>query len=266
MEYKNYKWKFANSMIMIIGIVYSIFFILFTILLLVLKEYQTILLVLIVMLIALILTYFLILLIGNLLYHRTKFSITDDGIIQNKRLLKYDNIKEISFRKLGSIYLFQMLPIKDGAFISKKIVLYFYSLEEVIYFILENNFAYCLTNDDEYILVARYINSIIEENGENLAPLFKDTFMAQKKTCPCCQNKTLFIRITNDICPVCFWEDDNDKGILYNPNTISEVNHISLTDAIRNYKEYNACEKEFQDRTRLPFSYEKPDYKNQKEC
>jgi Cysteine-rich CPCC len=58
--------------------------------------------------------------------------------------------------------------------------------------------------------------------------------MSELFECPCCAQKTLEDRFGFDLCPVCFWEDDWDQSE-------HSSNHISLTEAQRNYAAYGAC-------------------------
>jgi hypothetical protein len=102
------------------------------------------------------------------------------------------------------------------------------------------------------------MQNIIENVKEELNPYFINIFDKYKTTCDCCGNKTIFRETINSICPVCFWEQDKD--IIYNPNSISDVNHISLSEAKINYEKYGACEEQFIDHVRKSFSYEKSNF------
>lgn len=74
-------------------------------------------------------------------------------------------------------------------------------------------------------------------------------------TCPCCGYKTLKEEPpgTFDICPVCFWEDDNIQ--LSDPDYEGGANGVSLRKAQRNFIEKGACEE------RLYAFVEKPEGK-----
>lgn len=63
---------------------------------------------------------------------------------------------------------------------------------------------------------------------------------SKKYKCPCCGFCTLEEEPpgTFDICPVCFWEDDNIQ--FENPNRSGGANAMSLNEARRNYLEYGA--------------------------
>ena len=63
--------------------------------------------------------------------------------------------------------------------------------------------------------------------------------------CPCCGCRTLLERGMDDICHVCYWEDDGqddeDADIVRGgPN-----GELSLTQARKNYKEYGAVDRKF---------------------
>lgn len=66
--------------------------------------------------------------------------------------------------------------------------------------------------------------------------------------CPCCKNYT--IEDEHDICEVCFWEKDLVAEL--NPNMSIGANHISLSKARENYREFGACEKRFIHLVRKP--------------
>jgi hypothetical protein len=63
-----------------------------------------------------------------------------------------------------------------------------------------------------------------------------------KFPCPCCGFKTFDESPpgTFDICPVCFWEDDNVQ--FYDPNYKGGANRVSLNEARNNFKNYGAKE------------------------
>jgi hypothetical protein len=78
----------------------------------------------------------------------------------------------------------------------------------------------------------------------------------KKYKCPCCEFKTLdspqgFF----DICPVCYWEDDNIQR--NDPNYKGGANDISLNDARQNYKNIGAMSSEYLIYVRPPLEDEK---------
>lgn len=80
----------------------------------------------------------------------------------------------------------------------------------------------------------------------------------QKIQCPCCKNFTIDIEdeVIADICPVCFWQ--YDWVAQKYPGRIIGPNHISLIDAINNYKHFGACKECFKSCVRLPYPDEIP--------
>ncbi|RUT05051.1 hypothetical protein DSM106972_038720 [Dulcicalothrix desertica PCC 7102] len=61
-----------------------------------------------------------------------------------------------------------------------------------------------------------------------------------KFLCPCCENLTLEEdRIGSfEICPVCFWENDNIQ--FDDPDYEGGANKVSLNQARQNYKKFGA--------------------------
>jgi len=76
-----------------------------------------------------------------------------------------------------------------------------------------------------------------------------------KYRCPCCGYRTLDDEPgCFDICPVCYWEDDNIQRD--NPDYKSGANDISLNEARENYKKIGAISSEFSDSVRLSLDVE----------
>jgi cysteine-rich CPCC protein len=74
--------------------------------------------------------------------------------------------------------------------------------------------------------------------------------------CPCCGCKTLPERGGDDICPVCFWEDDGQDDqdadvVRGGPN-----HALSLTQARANYRSFGACEERLLPHVRKPLPEE----------
>jgi predicted N-formylglutamate amidohydrolase len=70
--------------------------------------------------------------------------------------------------------------------------------------------------------------------------------------CPCCKFKTLHGRGQDEICPVCFWQDDgqdeaNAEDVLGGPNR-----HLSLRQAQINFKLFGAIDERWKPNVRLP--------------
>jgi len=61
-------------------------------------------------------------------------------------------------------------------------------------------------------------------------------------TCSCCGYKTKSTPYfgSYEICPVCFWEDDDSQ--VENPDMAGGANPMSLRDAQKNFKKVGACE------------------------
>ena len=79
--------------------------------------------------------------------------------------------------------------------------------------------------------------------------------LIQKYPCPCCGYFTLDDEPGSfDICPVCYWEDDNIQRD--NPNYKGGANDISLNEARENYKKMGAISKEYCDSVRPPLKEE----------
>jgi len=70
--------------------------------------------------------------------------------------------------------------------------------------------------------------------------------------CVCCGNYTLESEPpgTFDICPVCFWEDDNVQ--FDNPDYTGGANGISLNEARENYAKIGAISEEYIKNVRDP--------------
>lgn len=78
----------------------------------------------------------------------------------------------------------------------------------------------------------------------------------KKYKCPCCGYYTLEDEPGHfDICPVCYWEDDNIQAD--DPDYWGGANYMSLNDARKNYKEFGAISKEFLDLVRPPTEEER---------
>lgn len=78
----------------------------------------------------------------------------------------------------------------------------------------------------------------------------------KKYHCPCCGYRTLHDGSgCFDICPVCYWEDDNVQRD--NPDYKGGANDISLNEARENYKKIGAISSEFTDNVRPPLDDER---------
>ena len=75
---------------------------------------------------------------------------------------------------------------------------------------------------------------------------------SNKYTCPCCGYRTLAEQPpgTFDICPICYWEDDNVQ--FDDPDFSGGANRVSLRQAQGNFLEFGACDKEVLKYVRKP--------------
>ena len=76
--------------------------------------------------------------------------------------------------------------------------------------------------------------------------------------CPCCGNLTFDVAPpgTFEICPVCYWEDDEFQ--YRNPQAAGGANKVSLEVGRRNYRDFGACSEAFVSQVRAPRSEELP--------
>jgi len=74
--------------------------------------------------------------------------------------------------------------------------------------------------------------------------------------CPCCGYLTIGEEPpgTFEICPVCFWEDDNVQ--FEDPNYAGGANSVSLNQARENFRLFGAVSKEFVNQVRKPLPQE----------
>ena len=94
------------------------------------------------------------------------------------------------------------------------------------------------------------VGEVVYERAPTDGYLFEIVTRKEKMTCPCCGNKTFSTRGQYDVCPVCFWEDDPDAYV--DPDETCDCNHVSLTEARRNFKEFGACERDMIPHVRGP--------------
>ncbi len=76
--------------------------------------------------------------------------------------------------------------------------------------------------------------------------------------CPCCGYLTLPEEPpgTFDICPVCFWEDDNVQ--FRDPDHEGGANKVSLSQARASFREHGVSELRFERQVRPPRPDEQP--------
>jgi len=85
---------------------------------------------------------------------------------------------------------------------------------------------------------------------------------AQSYPCPCCGYLTLSESPpgTFEVCPVCFWEDDNLQ--FADPSCREGANQVSLEEAQKNFKQFGAVAEEFTSLARPPQPKEIPSRSN----
>ena len=70
--------------------------------------------------------------------------------------------------------------------------------------------------------------------------------------CPCCRYKTLRGRAQDEICKVCFWEDDGQDDHDANEVRGGPNGTLSLSKARDNFASFGAVEKRFLPKVRPP--------------
>ena len=78
--------------------------------------------------------------------------------------------------------------------------------------------------------------------------------------CPCCGYFTLDSRGSDDICPVCFWQDDKATEEFGQPapERPEGPNHVHLWQARLNYLAFSASEERLKSFVRAPLPDELP--------
>jgi len=80
--------------------------------------------------------------------------------------------------------------------------------------------------------------------------------MCNRYQCPCCSYFTLSEPPpgTFEICPICYWKDDNVQYA--NPNYSFGANRESLNQARKNYRDFKGSSRDFLQKVREPFEDE----------
>lgn len=76
-----------------------------------------------------------------------------------------------------------------------------------------------------------------------------------KLKCPCCDYYTLNGSGEYEICPVCFWEDDESQRHM--PDMAGGANRVSLNEARQNFHKFGACEDSVKSKVRKPTMVER---------
>lgn len=75
----------------------------------------------------------------------------------------------------------------------------------------------------------------------------------RKFICPVCGCRTLQSRGENDICQVCYWQDDGE----YDEDIPNDTNNgLNIKQGRANFLKYGAFDKQFNKSTRKPDRYE----------
>ena len=102
----------------------------------------------------------------------------------------------------------------------------------------------------------------IESGKDTLGPQHR--FMPPRFACPCCGYRTLPQEPpgTYELCPVCFWEDDQVQ--FRDPDYTGGANQPSLRQAKANFASFGAVEDRFRRQVRGPVAGEEraPDWKS----
>lgn len=77
------------------------------------------------------------------------------------------------------------------------------------------------------------------------------------KTCPCCGHQVFKEYGHFELCPICFWEDDDIQ--MADPWYQGGANSPCLYDAQKNYIKFGAMEEQFKADVRLPTELELKD-------
>lgn len=251
MKRKNYKWKFAISLMPLIGIIFGVL----DIVLMIFEGFfcegnklNNLLLINVTFICCLIPAFFIFVVVGSIMFKKHSFRQDENAFYQGKRKLEKSNLLKLTVGRFNQIYSAWFIPKKQGIFVSSKLVYYFYNEKEILHFILKNGLNTYLPIKEQMLI----------NNDFNFKPWKKKSSNNQAEyECPCCCNLTFYDKPggTFDICPVCFWEDDDLSTT--SPEQTFDINKVSLNQAKINYKEFGACEKGMVLHVRSPFDNEK---------
>lgn len=81
-----------------------------------------------------------------------------------------------------------------------------------------------------------------------------------KYTCPCCGYKTLDEPPPGsfDICPICYWEDDNLQFV--DPDYAGGANRVSLRQAQETFAAFGASDRDYIEAVRRPNATDEKDH------
>ena len=255
MKKDNYKMKFANFITSRIIIPMFIFLDIIFCIIFYFEDktsfFENSLIATITIAIMSLLTYFALIIVGNILSKNQNFRQDDLYFYQdNRKILKTDLLR-IDIYWNESLNYLSIIPKKD-LFKAKELLYYFSNYEDVLNFLIKNDLIGYLNGRD--------LNFISSNNNlnERMIEGYKEI---TRFPCPCCGNLTYFTKPggTFFICPVCFWEDDESS--IEDENTVYDINKVSLLQARFNYIQFKACKEDMIEYVREPEVYEYPKMK-----
>ena len=86
--------------------------------------------------------------------------------------------------------------------------------------------------------------------------IYRDTSSEKSYRCPCCGFKTLYGRGQDEICPVCFWEDDGQDDHDAEEARGGPNRSLSLTQARLNFRDFAAFDARYLANVRVPLEDE----------
>ncbi len=132
-----------------------------------------------------------------------------------------------------------------------KVVYVQYSKKKKNLFALYKYFSVVKRNK---FVIDKYIkNKNVECIFDNKEVLYRKSPMLP---CRCCGYLTISMRGYFEICPVCYWEDDEEQ--FDDPDYEGGANGISLKQAKKNYAGFGACDRRFRTCVRKPEKDELP--------
>lgn len=174
------------------------------------------------------------------------------GILLLTYLLNYiltnynDKVFLSGAKKKHSFYFKNGMLIKDEKEIKNK---HFKVFKFKKYLFLEFKRSYYRIPNDEFVNISRD-EFLLKLKINKLTHKAK---FIEKYKCPCCGYYTLDSKGLYDICPVCFWEDEEVED----HNEYNQCNRVSLSEARQNYLKFGSCTKDMRRYVRRPKSYEK---------
>lgn len=114
----------------------------------------------------------------------------------------------------------------------------------------------------KYFSVVKRNKFVIDKyiKNKNVECIFDDKEVLYRKSpmlpCRCCGYLTISMRGYFEICPVCYWEDDEEQ--FDDPDYAGGANGISLKQAKNNYAGFGACDRRFRTCVRKPEKDELP--------